>query len=44
MPLVYTLDDDLAPKGGVGALGVKGRYLDPEAAAAAADAVKKQAG
>ena len=44
MPLVYTLGDDLAPTGGVGALGVKGRYLDPEAATAAADAVKKQAG
>jgi 2,3-bisphosphoglycerate-dependent phosphoglycerate mutase len=44
MPLVYELDDDLAPTGTVGALGVKGRYLDPDAAAAAADAVKKQAG
>ena len=44
MPLVYELDADLAPTGPVGALGVKGRYLDPDAAAAAADAVKQQAG
>ncbi|HEY5011637.1 MAG TPA: phosphoglyceromutase [Acidimicrobiia bacterium] len=44
MPLVYELDADLAPTGTVSALGVKGRYLDPDAAAAAADAVKKQAG
>ena len=44
MPLVYELDDDLAPTGPVGVLGVKGRYLDPDAAAAAADAVKRQAG
>jgi 2,3-bisphosphoglycerate-dependent phosphoglycerate mutase len=43
MPLVYELDDDLLPTGAVGTAGVKGRYLDPEAAAAAADAVKKQA-
>jgi 2,3-bisphosphoglycerate-dependent phosphoglycerate mutase len=44
-PLVYELDDDLHPiaakGGGVG--GVKGRYLDPKAAAAAAEAVKNQA-
>jgi 2,3-bisphosphoglycerate-dependent phosphoglycerate mutase len=44
MPLVYELDADLAPTDDVDALGVKGRYLDPEGAAAAADAVKKQAG
>ena len=44
MPLVYELDDDLAPTGAVGVLGVKGRYLDPDAAVAAADAVKRQAG
>jgi 2,3-bisphosphoglycerate-dependent phosphoglycerate mutase len=44
MPLVYELDDDLAPTTPVGALGVKGRYLDPDAAAAAANKVKHQAG
>jgi 2,3-bisphosphoglycerate-dependent phosphoglycerate mutase len=44
MPLVYELDDDLAPTAPVGVLGVKGRYLDPDAAVAAADAVKRQAG
>jgi 2,3-bisphosphoglycerate-dependent phosphoglycerate mutase len=44
MPLVYELDDDLVPSGAGGALGVKGRYLDPEGAASAADAVKHQAG
>lgn len=44
MPLVYELDDDLAPTGSVGVLGVKGRYLDPDAAVAAAEAVKRQAG
>jgi 2,3-bisphosphoglycerate-dependent phosphoglycerate mutase len=44
-PLVYELDDDLRPAGaGGGVGGVKGRYLDPEGAAEAADAVKKQAG
>jgi 2,3-bisphosphoglycerate-dependent phosphoglycerate mutase len=43
-PLVYKLDDDLLPTGDVGVGGVKGRYLDPEGAAAAAEAVKKQAG
>ena len=43
-PLVYDLDDDLQPLGRVGVGGVKGRYLDPEGAAAAADAVKQQAG
>jgi 2,3-bisphosphoglycerate-dependent phosphoglycerate mutase len=44
MPLVYRLDDDLAPVDDVGVGGVKGRYLDPEAAAAAAEAVSKQGG
>jgi 2,3-bisphosphoglycerate-dependent phosphoglycerate mutase len=44
MPLVYELDRNLAPIGAVSALGVKGRYLDGAAAAAAADAVKHQAG
>jgi 2,3-bisphosphoglycerate-dependent phosphoglycerate mutase len=44
MPLVYDLGADLAPTGEIGAAGVKGRYLDPDAAAAAADAVKNQAG
>ena len=44
-PLVYELDDDLSPTGaGSGVGGVRGRYLDPERAAAAAEAVKKQAG
>jgi 2,3-bisphosphoglycerate-dependent phosphoglycerate mutase len=44
MPLIYELDDDLAPTTAVGLLNVKGRYLDPDAAAAAAEAVKTQAG
>ena len=44
MPLVYDLDADLAPTAPIGVLGVKGRYLDPDAAIAAADAVKHQAG
>ena len=35
-PYVYELDDDMRPVGGTG------RYLDPEAAAAAAEAVKNQ--
>jgi 2,3-bisphosphoglycerate-dependent phosphoglycerate mutase len=43
-PLVYELDDDLHPTGSGGVGGVKGRYLDPQGAAAAAEAVKKQAG
>jgi 2,3-bisphosphoglycerate-dependent phosphoglycerate mutase len=43
-PLVYDLDDDLQPTGAMGAGGVRGRYLDPAAAAAAAEAVKRQAG
>jgi 2,3-bisphosphoglycerate-dependent phosphoglycerate mutase len=36
IPLVYDLDDDLKP------IRVGGRYLDPEAAAAAIEAVKMQ--
>jgi len=43
-PLVYELDDDLRPSGGVGPGGVRGRYLDPDRAVAAADAVARQAG
>jgi 2,3-bisphosphoglycerate-dependent phosphoglycerate mutase len=43
-PLVYKLDDDLAPALPVGLLNVKGRYLDPDAAAAAAEGVKTQGG
>jgi 2,3-bisphosphoglycerate-dependent phosphoglycerate mutase len=44
LPLIYELDANLAPTTPVGVLGVKGRYLDPEAAVAAAEAVKNQAG
>ena len=36
MPLVYELDDDFAP------VAPGGRYLDPEAARAAAEAVANQ--
>jgi 2,3-bisphosphoglycerate-dependent phosphoglycerate mutase len=36
IPLIYELDDDLKP------VEVGGRYLDPEAAAAAIEAVKMQ--
>jgi 2,3-bisphosphoglycerate-dependent phosphoglycerate mutase len=43
-PLVYELDDDLRPATGTGPGGVKGRYLDPERALAAAEAVKRQTG
>jgi 2,3-bisphosphoglycerate-dependent phosphoglycerate mutase len=43
-PLVYDLDDELRPTGEVGVGGVRGRYLDPQGAAAAADAVSRQAG
>jgi 2,3-bisphosphoglycerate-dependent phosphoglycerate mutase len=43
-PLVYDLDDDLRPTGTTGVGGVKGRYLDPQGAAEAADKVKQQAG
>ncbi len=41
-PLVYDLDHNLQPTGRTGVGGVKGRYLDPEGAAAAAEAVKNQ--
>jgi 2,3-bisphosphoglycerate-dependent phosphoglycerate mutase len=44
MPLVYQLDDELRPVHETDDLGLKGRYLDAAAAAAAADAVKRQAG
>jgi 2,3-bisphosphoglycerate-dependent phosphoglycerate mutase len=43
-PLVYELDADLQPVHTVGPGGVRGRYLDPDRAVAAADAVSKQAG
>jgi 2,3-bisphosphoglycerate-dependent phosphoglycerate mutase len=43
-PLVYDLDDDLHPTGTTGVGGVKGRYLDPQGAATAAEKVKNQAG
>ena len=43
-PLVYELDDSLQPPGAVGPGGVRGRYLDPERAVAAAHAVARQAG
>jgi 2,3-bisphosphoglycerate-dependent phosphoglycerate mutase len=43
-PLVYELDGDLRPAARKGRGGVRGRYLEPERAVAAADAVKRQAG
>jgi 2,3-bisphosphoglycerate-dependent phosphoglycerate mutase len=43
-PLVYELNDDLQPTSGKGPGGVRGRYLEPKRAVAAADAVKRQAG
>ena len=43
-PLVYELDADLAPVHEPGPGGVKGRYLEPDRALAAASAVAKQAG
>src|SRR5439155_13631671 len=43
-PLVYELDDALQPPAAVGPGGVRGRYLDPQRAVAAADAVARQAG
>jgi 2,3-bisphosphoglycerate-dependent phosphoglycerate mutase len=43
-PLVYELDDALQPPDAVGPGGVRGRYLDPERAVRAADAVARQAG
>ncbi len=42
--LVYELDHDLRPPAEVGPGGVRGRYLDPARALAAADAVARQAG
>ena len=43
-PLVYALDHDLQPPAAVGPGGIRGRYLNPERALAAADAVARQAG
>src|SRR5262249_14030111 len=43
-PLVYALNDDLQPTSRKGPGGVRGRYLEPKRAVAAADAVKRQAG
>jgi 2,3-bisphosphoglycerate-dependent phosphoglycerate mutase len=43
-PLVYELDDALQPPAAIGPGGVRGRYLDPQRAVAAADAVARQAG
>jgi 2,3-bisphosphoglycerate-dependent phosphoglycerate mutase len=42
-PLVYELDDALAPTESIGPGGVRGRYLDPGRATAAAAAVANQA-
>lgn len=43
-PLVYELDENLCPVHEPGPGGVKGRYLEPDRALAAASAVAKQAG
>ncbi len=43
-PLVYELNDDLRPRLRKGPGGVKGRFLDPKRALAAAAAVARQAG
>ena len=43
-PLVYDLDDHLRPTSEPGPGGVRGRYLVPERAVAAAEGVAKQAG
>lgn len=43
-PLVYELDDALQPPTAVGPGGIRGRYLDPTRALAAAEGVAKQAG
>jgi 2,3-bisphosphoglycerate-dependent phosphoglycerate mutase len=43
-PLVYELDDALQPTAGKGPGGLRGRYLDPDRALAAAEGVAKQAG
>jgi 2,3-bisphosphoglycerate-dependent phosphoglycerate mutase len=42
-PLIYELDENLQPIGGVGPGGLRGRYLEPERALAKADAVADQA-
>jgi len=42
-PLVYRLDDDLGPEGRPGLMGLRGRYLDEDAARAGAEAVAHQA-
>ena len=43
-PLVYELDEELRPPPAVGPGGIRGRYLDPDRAVAAAEAVARQAG
>jgi 2,3-bisphosphoglycerate-dependent phosphoglycerate mutase len=43
-PLVYELDSDLQPPAAVGPGGIRGRYLNPDRALAAAEAVARQAG
>jgi 2,3-bisphosphoglycerate-dependent phosphoglycerate mutase len=43
-PLVYELDDALQPPIAIGPGGLRGRYLDPDRALAAAEGVAKQAG
>jgi 2,3-bisphosphoglycerate-dependent phosphoglycerate mutase len=43
-PLHYRLDGDVRPVDRDAVLGTRGRYLDPDAAAAKADAVARQAG
>ncbi len=43
-PLVYELDEQLQPLNAGAVLGTRGRYLDPESAAAKAAAVAHQAG
>jgi len=42
--VVYDLDHDLQPPAAVGPGGIRGRYLNPERAVAAADMVARQAG
>ena len=43
-PIVYELDDDLQPPAAVGPGGVRGRYLDPDRAVAAAEAGRATGG
>jgi 2,3-bisphosphoglycerate-dependent phosphoglycerate mutase len=43
-PLIYELDDNLEPPPEVGPGGIRGRYLEPDRALAAAEGVAKQAG